>query len=399
MSTMSCSFAFMLWNLLFTFGMSTRYILTPKLTEINSLLDIHSVSERYNLEFLAKFEGDGENPLVFYTGKDTHVLQHISILSQIYDIEEDVEISLSGAEKKQFVLVKETDSVPWHLERVTKRKPTYENQYPYTQSGTCHNNSDVLINTYVVDTGIDIDHPQFESRAVWGANFADEEDTDCNNHGTHVAGLIGSRDYGVCKDANLYAVKVLDCRGSGSLSGVIRGIEWVFKKHTQTSRVSGKQVKSIINMSLGGGYSNALNRAVERCLMKNNDFYIVVAAGNENQDTCGVSPASAENVISVMASDERDNRAWFSNWGKCAVIYSPGVDVLSTIPGGDTARYSGTSMASPVVAGVLNHYLDMYPQHSQKQMKEIMQQLATKNVIRGKTTDTSNNLVYLSREL
>jgi cerevisin len=122
-----------------------------------------------------------------------------------------------------------------------------------------------------------------------------------------------------------------------------------------------------------------------------------VAAGNENNDACNTSPASVKSIFTVMASDKNDNRAWFSNWGACADIYAPGVNVLSTIPGGGTAMYSGTSMASPVMAGVLNHYVDMYPNNNLKQIKKKVMKLATTGVVIGDKSDTVNDLVYLNR--
>jgi len=368
-----------------------NYILTPKENTNPSLASF------YNLEPLVSFNGE----FVLYTSHSDHLHKNRNVLSQLYDIEEDQVIHLDSVESVNFVVDSVVgnfiENVPWHLDRISKKKLPLNNTFPYATSGSCHENKDVIIDSYIVDTGIDIEHPQFEKRAVWSANFADELDTDCNNHGTHVAGLIGSKDFGVCVDANLFAVKVLDCDGSGSLSGVIKGIEWVFLKHLEKSKSQSKTIKSIINMSLGGGFSKALNKAVETCINKDNHFYIVVAAGNENKDACFTSPASANSVITVMASDDEDNNAWFSNWGKCANIYAPGVNLASTIPGDNTAIYSGTSMASPVVAGVLNHYLDMYPQHNQKQMIQILDKLSSKNVIRVQKSNTINNLVYLNR--
>lgn len=353
-----------------------RYILMPK---ENSLAD-HHVASFYNLEPLATFD----NELFIYTSHHDQLHQHRNVLSQLYDIEEDQQVNL------------ESVSVPWHLDRIARKKLPLNNSFPFSNKHSCHANSDVTIDTYIVDTGIQIEHPQFENRATWGANFADDQDTDCNNHGTHVSGLIGSKDYGACVDANLIAVKVLDCDGSGTLSGVIKGIEWVFLQHLEKSKAQQKTVKSIINMSLGGGFSKAVNKAVDTCINKNNHFYIVVAAGNENKDACLSSPASAASAITVMASDSEDNNAWFSNWGPCADIYAPGVNLLSTIPGG-TDVYSGTSMASPVVAGVLNHYIDLYPQHNQEQMRSILEKLSSKNVINSKKQNTKKNLIYLSR--
>jgi cerevisin len=365
---------------------NANFVFTTKQNTINQFVDVEALAKHYNLKQIADF-----GSLKYFSGKDNEN----AMLENIFDVEEDTDMSIAQTDYVIVNTIKET-SVPWHRERISRRKMEYNNTFPYNEKHSCHRNNEVSINTYIVDTGIDVEHSQFEGRAVWGTNFADSEDTDCNNHGTHVAGLVGSKDYGVCVDANLIAVKVLDCDGSGTLSGVIKGIEWAYKHHTSLSMTTtSKKVKGIINMSLGGGYSRALNRAVEAC--DSDDFHIVVASGNENSNSCKSSPASAKNVVSVMASSQDDYRAWFSNYGKCSTLYSPGVDVLSTIPGNQVAKYSGTSMASPVVAGVLNHYLDMYPQHNQAQMKQILRKLATKGVVKGNKHSTHNELVYLDR--
>jgi hypothetical protein len=380
------------------FASAKNYILTPKEGNIN-MFDVHKISGEHDLEIFAEFtKGDY---LPFYTTSHENLIKYRTTLSQFFDIEEDITITLKDSD---FVLVNENNldvtilkndiSIPWHLDRISKRELPLDGTFPYDK---CHTNEDLQIDTYIVDTGIDVEHPQFGGRAVWSENFVDSTNTDCNNHGTHVAGLIGSQDYGVCKDANLHAVKVLDCKGSGSLSGVIRGIEWVYKTHNAKKTKSTKTLKSVINMSLGGGFSRALNKAIEYGVKNDNNFYVVVAAGNEDQDACNGSPSSVKSIFTVMASDRDDNRAWFSNWGSCADLYSPGVNVLSTIPNGKTAVYSGTSMASPVLAGVLNHYLDMYPDLNMKGIKKIMLKMSTKDVIRGERTETSSHLVYLER--
>ncbi len=152
-------------------------------------------------------------------------------------------------------------------------------------------------------------------------------------------------------------------------------------------------------MSLGGGYSKTINKLVDSMLEQDENMYMAVAAGNEDQNACNVSPASAKNVLTVMASDKYDQRAWFSNWGECADIYAPGVDVMSTIPKNKVASYSGTSMSSPVMVGVLNHYVDMYPNLNMKQIKEQLVKDSTQKVVKGKKFKTSSNLVFLNRSV
>ncbi|NBU34048.1 S8 family peptidase [bacterium] len=296
------------------------------------------------------------------------LIQNWRIISDMYEIEPDNPVT-----------IKVQKSEPWHRQRIVKDTPVYNaDPYPYREPGSCYMTaSNVTIDTYIVDTGIDVTHPQFGGRATWLANFADKTQLDCQGHGTHVAGLVGSRDYGVCVDARLFAVKVLDCNGSGRLSGVIKGIDFVYRRH-----IKKKKTKSIINMSLGGGKSRALDNVVNRVVTGSSDFFVVVAAGNENEDACQGSPSGAQHAFTVMASDRSDKRAYFSNWGECCDIYSPGVDILSTIPGG-TDVYSGTSMASPIVAGVVGMFISRYPNLENYKLLETMYKQGTQNVIKG----------------
>lgn len=321
---------------------------------------------------------------------------------EIYTIFEKTLIDHFYIEYDQIMSIHDTTHLkksefPWHLDRIDKKSLPLTDSYSYSESGSCHKNN-VDISTYVVDTGIDVSHSEFEGRATWLANFADDLDTDCNSHGTHCAGIIGSKSYGVCKDANLFAIKVLDCRGSGTNSGVMKGIEFAFKTHLKREEeFPEKKVRGIISMSLGGGYSRALNHLISSIVKKSDTFYITVAAGNENQDACNVSPASVEEIITVMASDKYDKRAYFSNWGECADIYAPGVDIESTTPNEQTAVYSGTSMACPATVGVLNHLIDLYPEANMKSLKHVLLKTATNDTIKHNPSDTSNIFVYLNR--
>ncbi|KAK0648862.1 peptidase S8/S53 domain-containing protein [Cercophora newfieldiana] len=205
------------------------------------------------------------------------------------------------------------------------------------------------ITAYVVDTGIRITHSEFEGRAIWGDNFVNDVDTDENGHGSHVAGTIGGKTYGVSKNVELVAVKVLDADGSGTNSGVLAGMDFVVANAT----ARGLRGKAVMNMSLGGSVSRALNSAINA--IANAGVVPVVAAGNENQDTKNTSPGSAERAITVGAIDQTtDERASFSNFGAGVDIFAPGVNVLSVGIEDDTATdvLSGTSMASPHVAGL-----------------------------------------------
>lgn len=347
---------------------------------------LESFSVEHNLETVASFDD-----FSIYSTTIENFNSFSNTLTELFDIEEDQIINLQEQTQKQFRLNPEL--VPWHLNRIIKRKSSESISWN-GNVGSCHTNPNVSVHTYIIDTGIDINHPEFEGRAEWLANFAgDNEDFDGNSHGTFCAGLVASKSYGSCRDAKLFAVKVLDASGSGTLSGVIKGVEFAYKRHTQLSKTS-QGIRSVVSMSLGGGYSQALNMAVESCLRNSNTFYIAVAAGNENRIACKTSPASAKGVITVMAMGNDDTRAYFSNFGKCADIYSPGVDILSTIPNG-TAVYSGTSMSTPILVGIINHYLHQFENVNMEQLKEKILNDSTKDIIDGNPENTPNKLVYL----
>ena len=207
----------------------------------------------------------------------------------------------------------------------------------------------------MIDTGILASHIEFEARVKPGMSVISDRrgTTDCNGHGTHVAGTIGSKTYGVAKKVNLIPVRVLDCRGSGSTSGVISGIDWVAKNASKPA---------VANLSLGGSYSISINNAVAN-LVRVAGVVVVVAAGNSNADACNSSPASELTALTVGASQSSDSRASYSNYGTCLDLFAPGTDIKSTWIGSNIATntISGTSMASPHVAGVAALYLSANP--------------------------------------
>ncbi|KAL2757031.1 hypothetical protein ACRALDRAFT_1075748 [Sodiomyces alcalophilus JCM 7366] len=229
------------------------------------------------------------------------------------------------------------------LARLSNAGPGRGNNYVFDTSA----GEDVTI--YVVDTGVRIDHSEFTGRATWGINTVDQIDEDENGHGTHVAGTAAGQTYGVAKNANVVAVKVLDGDGSGSNSGVLDGLQFI-ANDVQRRNLRGK---AVMNMSLGGPRSNAVNRAVEA--LHDLGVVCVVAAGNENQDAGNSSPASAPSAITVGAIDAlNDRKARFSNHGPDVDIFAAGVNVLSAGIRSRVANdtLSGTSMASPHVAGL-----------------------------------------------
>ena len=257
-------------------------------------------------------------------------------------------------------------NAPWGLARISHHDPlslSTFNKYVYDTHGG------EGVNVYVVDTGINIHHVEFEGRAHWGKTIPlNDVDEDGNGHGSHCAGTIASRKYGVAKKANVIAVKVLGSNGSGTMSDVIGGVIWAAqdakKKYAESihefkTKGSTSHKGSVANMSLGGGKSPTLDRAVNKAVESGLSF--AVAAGNDNENACNSSPASAPKAVTVGASTLWDERAYFSNTGECVDIFAPGLNILSVWNSGPHSinTISGTSMASPHTAGTLAYLLSL----------------------------------------
>jgi len=294
-----------------------------------------------------------------YAGKFTE-----NVIDQIRGMPE-----VAFVEKDQIVKVIDTQrGAPWGLARISHRpKLTFGTftSYEYDNGGG------EGVNVYVVDTGINVDHVELEGRASWGKTIPQNDvDEDGNGHGSHCAGTIASRKYGVAKKAKVIAVKVLGSNGSGSMSDVVGGVAWAAgdaKAKADAARAefrtTGKTSHkgSVANMSLGGGKSRALDISVNKAV--DGGLHFAVAAGNDNRDACSFSPAASEKAITVGASTLSDERAYFSNHGKCVDVFAPGLNILSIYKGSPTAvaTLSGTSMASPHTAGLLAYLLSLYP--------------------------------------
>lgn len=267
---------------------------------------------------------------------------------------------------------------PWDLTRIDERALNLDGIYRWSSDGAG-------VSIYVIDTGLQAAHSDFGGRASFAVNTVDRDNSDCNGHGTHVAGIAGGTKYGVAKGARLVGVKVLNCQGSGTMAAVIAGVNWVTEHHVPD--------KSVANMSLGGGANTALNDAVKHLV--ESGVFVSVAAGNNNQSACNFSPASAADAFTVAASDNADKKATFSNWGPCVDAYAPGVAVTSDWIGSTTATntISGTSMAAPVVAGIAALYLSDHPSTPAATGVWITEH-ATPGVISNNTAGTANRLVY-----
>nr|CDP27781.1 Putative Peptidase [Podospora anserina S mat+] len=275
------------------------------------------------------------------------------------------------------------EDVPWGLARISHRSPG-QTSYVYDESageGTC---------SYIIDTGIYVNHTQFTNRAHWLANFIDTDNTDGNGHGTHVAGTIGGITYGVSKKTSLYAVKVLRASGSGTLAAVIAGIDFVAADFPTRGCPNG----ATANLSLGASRSTAVNAAAAAAVRAG--IFLSVAAGNSADDAFFYSPASEETVCTVGATDEGDVRAWFSNYGEGVDVFAPGVGVESAWIGGPSATntISGTSMAAPHVAGLASYLLALLGPKTPAELCEYIRETSTNGTITDLPTGTFNGIAF-----
>ena len=269
----------------------------------------------------------------------------------------------------------------WGLDRVDETTLPLDNRYEFATNGSG-------VTVYVVDTGILKTHTQFTGRMsdafydAFGGNG-----TDCNGHGTHVAGTIAGNTLGVAPSATLVPVRVLDCAGSGSVSGVIAGIDWAIDHHTTAP--------AVMNLSLGTSKSDSLNSAIDRAFA--DGITVVVAAGNSNVDACTVSPGSNKvSALTVGATTRTDARASYSNFGSCLDLFAPGSEITSAWHTGTSATnsLSGTSMASPHVAGIAARYLSAVPTASPSNVMTSIIDTATNSVVTSAGTLSPNKLAF-----
>ncbi|KAK4247870.1 serine protease [Corynascus novoguineensis] len=303
------------------------------------------------------------------------ILEALRLLPDVEYVEEEAIFTINSYVSQS--------SAPWGLARLSQ-KSAGSTTYTYDDSageGTC---------AYVIDTGIYTSHSDFEGRATFAANYVDRDNTDGNGHGTHVAGTIGGKTYGVAKKTKLYAVKVLGADGSGSTSGVVAGMNFVADDAPNRDCPNGV----VANMSLGGSYSASINQAA--AALVDAGIFLAVAAGNENVDARNSSPASESSVCTVGATDKSDRKASYSNYGSVVDIQAPGTDIKSTWIGSRSATntISGTSMASPHIAGLAAYLLALEGQKSPSALCSYIKQTANSGAISGVPSGTTSALAF-----
>jgi aqualysin 1 len=343
-------------------------------TESQSL--IQEISQSGNLGRMG-ITSQSVEPKFIYSSA---LLGFTAVLDQqtLSELQNDARVAYIEAD--QTVTTQETQSNPtWGLDRIDQRKLPLSNSYTYnTNASTVH--------AYILDTGIRLTHNEFTGRIGNGydAITPGGNANDCQGHGTHVAGTVGGTTYGVAKAVKLHPVRVLSCGGSGSNSAVIAGVDWVKNNHIKPA---------VANMSLGGGVSNALDSAVRRAVTAGVTF--AVSAGNSNANACNFSPARTDTAITVGSTTNADARSSFSNHGSCLDVFAPGSSILSADYSSDTntSTKSGTSMASPHVAGVAALYLAANPSATPAQVRDAIVNTGTKDVLTDTQIGSPNILV------
>ncbi|WP_328467628.1 S8 family peptidase [Actinoplanes sp. NBC_00393] len=305
----------------------------------------------------------------FEAGMTEAQAKRLAANSDVAFVEQNQEIQLSATQT----------NATWGLDRIDQRARPLSTTYTYPVTAS-------NVTAYIIDTGIRYTHSQFGGRATPGYDAVGTGAVDCNGHGTHVAGTVGGSTHGVAKAVKLVGVRVLSCTGSGTTAGVIAGVNWV----TQNA-----QKPAVANMSLGGGVSTALDNAVASSIASGVTY--ALAAGNSNANACNSSPARVASAITVGSTTSTDARSSFSNYGTCLDIFAPGSSITSAWYNSNTATntISGTSMASPHVAGAAALVLSRTPSATPAQVRDSLVNNATTNVVTSAGTGSPNRLLFV----
>jgi subtilisin family serine protease len=307
-------------------------------------------------------------------------LTQVRALPSVLGVEQDSTVTLSPEERRSVPVPAKRAAgtgIPWGLERINERAPGGH--------GFNVKSTGAKVTAYIIDSGLDFTHPEFNGRASLGVDEMSDgrNGVDCAGHGTHVAGTVGGEHTGVAKKINIVAVRVLNCDARGPNSGIIAGVNWI---------VANAKKPAVANLSLGGNYSQTMNASLDGLAQAG--IFPVVAAGNGNTNSCVVSPASAPQAFTVAAIDQYDRKADFSDYGSCVNINAPGTGITSASLNGSYADMSGTSMAAPHVTGIAALYKDTFGDVPFATLSKWLTDNATPNVPIGAPWGTPRLLAY-----